>query len=88
MKKKITEKELKKYVDEYFDKYMCVSFEDFIENWEDTTKIKDFYYKEANKYNDIVEKAIEYIEERQVGLNIYGIKPLLKILRGEDNEDN
>ena len=37
------EMKLKAKVDEYFEKYMCVSFDKFIENWEQT---KEFLNEE------------------------------------------
>jgi len=52
------EKKLKAKVDEYFEKYMCVSFDKFIENWEQT---KEFL---LNK-----DKKIERLNKEIIGLN-------------------
>ena len=49
------EKKLKQYVDKYFEKYMMVSFDKFIENWEELqtwNTYKDNKIKELQKENE------------------------------------
>lgn len=55
----MTEEELMKYVDEYFEKYMCVSFDKFIENWEEQKQYLDYYLRLNANYK----QALIYIRE-------------------------
>ena len=79
------EKELRKYVDEYFDKYMCVSFDKFLENWEETNGLLKYFESKENELQQRIDKAIEYIEDN-MEINKECPKELLDILRGKDNE--
>ena len=67
--------ELKKYVDEYFKRYMCAeTLDKFIENWEETENWCEYFRKENEQLHSIIKEVREYIEEHtdNVELNIYG----------------
>lgn len=83
------EKELKKYVDKYFDKYMCVSFDKFLENWEETNGLLKYFENKQNELQHKLDKAIEYIGLNDEDVKLYDIYDvngieLYKILRGEE----
>lgn len=89
------EKELRKYVDEYFDKYMCVSFDKFLENWEETNGLLKYFESKQNELQQRIDKAIELLKQwgEEPDADMYLLikeykewKELLDILRGEKNE--
>lgn len=66
----MTEEELKKYVDEYFSKYMLIPFEKFIENWEETEQWADYYYKKQHKLQARINEAIDLLEEAREHIDL------------------
>lgn len=56
------ERKLKAKVDEYFEKYMCVSFDKFIENWEDLERYSKEQDKILQQKENIIKEVREYIE--------------------------
>ena len=70
----MSEKELKAKVDEYFEKYMCVSFDKFLENFkeaEEWYRYKDKEIKRLNKEKSILEKAFRLVIQYDIGVINY-----------------
>lgn len=57
------ERKLKAKVDEYFEKYMCVSFDKFIENWEDLERYSKEQDKILQQKENIIKEVREYIKD-------------------------
>lgn len=53
------EKKLKAKVDEYFEKYWSVSFDKFLENWEEMEEWLKHYEKEIEKLKVIVQVVLQ-----------------------------
>ena len=78
------EMKLKAKVDEYFEKYMCVSFDKFIENWEQTKELLLNKDKEIERLNNIINKVLfilEHLEDDRVGY-----EACIELLKGSDKE--
>ena len=80
---------------------MCVSFDKFLENWEETNGWLKYFESKEKELQQRIDKAIKYIKEKQIqneyidrcGFRVKENKwwledsdILLDILRGEDNE--
>lgn len=59
------ERKLKAKVDEYFEKYMCVSFDKFIENWEDLERYSKEQDEILQQKENIIKEVREYIENNK-----------------------
>lgn len=91
------EKKLKQYVDKYFEEYMMVSFDKFIENWEELQAwdtYKDNKIKILQKENEELQQKIKVankmlsefntklMEILKIGISIKEIGDIQEILQG------
>ena len=61
----MSEEELKHYVDQYFEKHWCVSFDKFLENVEEGDEIKEWALKEVKRLknkNEELEDKLEFVK--------------------------
>ena len=90
------ERKLKAKVDEYFEKYMCVSFDKFIENWEDLERYSKEQDEILQQKENIIKEVREYVKTKNYCSNIFtkafaifDKQELLEILdKGNNNEEN
>lgn len=66
-KRKITKEDVEKY----FEENMCVSFEKFLENWEEQQDLTKYLLKENETLKEQKKKAIEYIKEKTTHYTSY-----------------
>lgn len=100
----MNEERLKEYADEYFDKYMSVSFDKFIDNWEETRGLLKYCEQEnqnikerLKQRDEVIDEAISYIDKVQYdselrrhvyGINFARTKRLLEILQKYKGDNN
>lgn len=58
----MSEEELKHYVDEYFEKYWCISFDKFLENMEESNEIREWALKEVKRLKNKNEELKDQLE--------------------------
>lgn len=57
-----SEEELRHYVDEYFEKYWCVSFDKFLENLEESEEISEWALKEVKRLKNKNEELKDQLD--------------------------
>ncbi len=81
-KRKITKED----VDKYFEENMCVSFDKFLENWNEQKEWADYFQERNKKAIKYIDDEIKKIRSHQYATGIRRINKIKNILQGENKE--